>query len=95
MIDESASARSIATDNLPLSESPEPVVNDQNATESVRIRLIKAALDGFLADDYHYVTTRRIAQFAKENEHDVPDERRCRAPIRQGHEVRRLASIDH
>jgi hypothetical protein len=65
MIDESASARTLAADNLPLSESPEPVVKDQNATESVRIRLIKAALDGVLADDYHHVTTRRIAQFAR------------------------------
>lgn len=39
----------------------------QNATESLRSRLIKAALDCFLADDFHNVTTRRIAESAGAN----------------------------
>ncbi len=39
----------------------------QNATESLRSRLIKAALDCFLADDYHNVSTRRIAESAGAN----------------------------
>ncbi len=34
------------------------------AEESVRARLIQAALDCFLADDYHQVTTRLIAEEA-------------------------------
>ncbi|MBU1363889.1 MAG: TetR/AcrR family transcriptional regulator [Gammaproteobacteria bacterium] len=38
-----------------------------NVTESLRSRLIKAALDCFLADDYHNVTTRRIAESAGAN----------------------------
>lgn len=38
-----------------------------NVTEPLRNRLIKAALDCFLADDYHNVTTRRIAEFAGAN----------------------------
>ncbi|MCE5181956.1 MAG: TetR/AcrR family transcriptional regulator [Betaproteobacteria bacterium] len=33
-----------------------------DTTEPVRIRLVKAALDCFLADDYHRVTTRLIAK---------------------------------
>jgi AcrR family transcriptional regulator len=39
----------------------------QNATGTLRSRLIKAALDCFLADDYHNVTTRRIAESAGAN----------------------------
>lgn len=35
--------------------------------ESVRERLIQAALDCFLADDYHAVTTRQIAERAEAN----------------------------
>lgn len=42
-------------------------MENPNATESLRSRLIKAALDCFLADDYHRVTTRRIAEFAGAN----------------------------
>lgn len=38
-----------------------------NATDSLRSRLIKAALDCFLADDYHNVSTRRIAECAEAN----------------------------
>lgn len=38
-----------------------------NVTEPLRSRLIKAALDCFLADDYHNVTTRRIAESAGAN----------------------------
>jgi AcrR family transcriptional regulator len=38
-----------------------------NVTEPLRSRLIKAALDCFLADDYHNVTTRRIAKCAGAN----------------------------
>lgn len=38
-----------------------------NTAESLRSRLIKAALDCFLADDYHNVTTRRIAECAGAN----------------------------
>lgn len=33
-----------------------------NAADSLRARLFKAALDCFLADDYHRVTTRLIAE---------------------------------
>ena len=36
-------------------------------TESLRVRLIKAAMECFLADDYHRVTTRRIAECADAN----------------------------
>lgn len=36
-------------------------------TDSLRSRLIRAALDCFLADDYHKVTTRRIAERAGAN----------------------------
>lgn len=36
-------------------------------TESVRARLVKAALECFLADDYHNVTTRLIAERAGAN----------------------------
>lgn len=39
----------------------------QAATVPVRTRLIRAALDCFLADDYHKVTTRRIAYRAGTN----------------------------
>lgn len=42
-------------------------MENSNATESLRSRLIKAALDCFLADDYHNVTTRRIAECAGAN----------------------------
>lgn len=38
-----------------------------NAAESLRGRLLKAALDCFLADDYHRVTTRLIAERAGAN----------------------------
>lgn len=38
-----------------------------NVTEPLRNRLIKAALDCFLTDDYHNVTTRRIAESAGAN----------------------------
>lgn len=38
-----------------------------NNTEPVRTRLVKAALDCFLADDYHRVTTRLIAEKANTN----------------------------
>jgi len=44
-----------------------PIVKNPKATESLRSRLIKAALDCFLADDYHNVTTRRIAECAGGN----------------------------
>lgn len=39
----------------------------QNDTVSVRERLLQAALDCFLADDYHRVTTRLIAEKAGAN----------------------------
>lgn len=39
----------------------------QGTLEPVRGRLIKAALDCFLADDYHRVTTRLIAEQAQAN----------------------------
>jgi len=42
-------------------------VENPNASESLRSRLVKAALDCFLADDYHNVTTRRIAECAGAN----------------------------
>ncbi|MBF0612615.1 MAG: TetR/AcrR family transcriptional regulator [Magnetococcales bacterium] len=38
-----------------------------DTTESVRARLLKAALDCFIADDYHRVTTRMIAERASTN----------------------------
>ena len=38
-----------------------------DTTEPVRTRLVKAALDCFLADDYHRVTTRMIAERASAN----------------------------
>lgn len=42
-------------------------MENPNATATLRSRLIKAALDCFLADDYHNVTTRRIAECAGAN----------------------------
>lgn len=39
----------------------------QQTSDSVGERLLRAALDCFLADDYHNVTTRRIAQQANAN----------------------------
>ena len=42
-------------------------MENTNAVEPLRSRLIKAALDCFLADDYHNVTTRRIAECADAN----------------------------
>lgn len=42
-------------------------MENSKTSESLRARLIKAALDCFLADDYHRVTTRRIAQQAGAN----------------------------
>jgi AcrR family transcriptional regulator len=42
-------------------------MNTNCHTEPVRARLIRAALDCFLADDYHSVTTRRIAELAEAN----------------------------
>ena len=50
---------------------PQPVwimSEPSNPTEkTVRARLLEAALNGFLADDYHQVTTRRIAERAQTN----------------------------
>lgn len=40
---------------------------NEHAGDSVRQRLLKAALDGFLADEYHKVTTRQIAERAGAN----------------------------
>ncbi|HUM95154.1 MAG TPA: TetR/AcrR family transcriptional regulator [Candidatus Competibacter sp.] len=42
-------------------------MDSKPATDPVRERLLKAALDCFLADDYHHVTTRRIALQANAN----------------------------
>jgi AcrR family transcriptional regulator len=42
-------------------------MDDNQAAEPVRARLVKAALDCFLADDYHNVTTRLIAERAGAN----------------------------
>lgn len=42
-------------------------MNTSSPAEPVRARLIRAALDCFLADDYHSVTTRRIAELAGAN----------------------------
>jgi len=42
-------------------------VEHPNTSNSLRSRLIQAALDCFLADDYHHVTTRRIAECAGAN----------------------------
>ncbi|HEY6897451.1 MAG TPA: TetR/AcrR family transcriptional regulator [Rhodocyclaceae bacterium] len=42
-------------------------MGDIDTTEPVRARLVRAALDCFLADDYHRVTTRLIAERAGAN----------------------------
>lgn len=42
-------------------------MDDTQSSEPVRTRLVKAALDCFLADDYHNVTTRLIAERAGAN----------------------------
>lgn len=42
-------------------------MGNSDSSEPVRARLLKAALDCFLADDYHRVTTRRIAARAGVN----------------------------
>ncbi len=42
-------------------------MDNSGATEPVRTRLVRAALDCFLADDYHRVTTRLIAERARAN----------------------------
>lgn len=42
-------------------------MDDEGIAEPVRARLLRAALDCFLADDYHRVTTRRIAEAASAN----------------------------
>ena len=42
-------------------------MDNSGATEPVRARLVRAALDCFLADDYHRVTTRLIAERAHAN----------------------------
>ena len=39
-----------------------------DATDSVRARLLQAALTSFLADDYHKVSTRLIADKAGAND---------------------------
>ncbi|WP_026602285.1 TetR/AcrR family transcriptional regulator [Methylomonas sp. 11b] len=41
--------------------------NPEPTADPVRERLLKAALDSFLSDDYHKVTTRLIAQKAEAN----------------------------
>lgn len=41
--------------------------NDETTSDPVRARLLQAALDSFLADDYHNVTTRMIAEKADAN----------------------------
>lgn len=46
-----------------MTESPLPAT----PPDTTRARLLKAALDCFLADDYHRVTTRRIAEQARAN----------------------------
>lgn len=42
-------------------------MENPNASASLRSRLIQAALDCFIADDYHKVSTRRIAECAGAN----------------------------
>lgn len=42
-------------------------MGNTDPTEPVRARLVKSALDCFLADEYHRVTTRRIAEKAGAN----------------------------
>lgn len=42
-------------------------MGDIDPGEPVRARLVKAALECFLADDYHQVTTRLIAEKASAN----------------------------
>ncbi|WP_255211071.1 TetR family transcriptional regulator [Methylogaea oryzae] len=42
-------------------------VSPPQTADPVRARLLKAALECFLADDYHRVTTRRIAAMAGAN----------------------------
>lgn len=42
-------------------------MSNSDTTEPIRARLVRAALDCFLADDYHRVTTRLIAERAGAN----------------------------
>lgn len=42
-------------------------INEDSASDPVRERLLKAALDSFLSDEYHKVTTRQIADKADSN----------------------------
>jgi len=45
----------------------EPKVSEADGAQPVRARLLKSALDCFLADDYHEVSTRMIAERAGAN----------------------------
>ncbi len=54
------------TDSLS-SADPSTADSSPTASEGVRARLLTAALDCFLADDYHRVTTRLIAERADAN----------------------------
>jgi AcrR family transcriptional regulator len=45
----------------------EPKVSEMDGAQPVRARLLKSALDCFLADDYHEVSTRMIAERAGAN----------------------------
>jgi AcrR family transcriptional regulator len=67
LIDETAAGATQAGAKLPRIRIPEAVMNEIEPAEPIRARLVKAALDCFLADDYHNVTTRLIAEKAGAN----------------------------
>jgi AcrR family transcriptional regulator len=67
LIDETASDAVAAGANLFCIDIRAFVMSDIDTAEPVRARLLKAALDCFLADDYHRVTTRLVAEKAGAN----------------------------
>jgi AcrR family transcriptional regulator len=67
LIDETAAACAWGGAKLPRIEIQEAAMSEIEPAVPVRTRLVKAALDCFLADDYHRVTTRLIAEKAGAN----------------------------
>jgi AcrR family transcriptional regulator len=67
LIDETDTGVSVASANLFRIDILAFIMSDIDKAEPVRARLLKAALDCFLADDYHRVTTRLVAEKAGAN----------------------------
>jgi AcrR family transcriptional regulator len=67
LIDETAAGTALPGAKLARIEIREVTMSEIEPVEPVRSRLVKAALDCFLADDYHRVTTRLIAEKAGAN----------------------------